>query len=264
MESLTEAIKTAVTTGECMVLRASALYMTDHPRLVGSPGFLHDRGNSEVEAGHSFNLDEIVHCISADSKRLRVSINNIRIFGPISTRNFPHYHGYSREELRTKKGAFHFIVLMVQMIAPYDISENTIDTSRRIESITVEGEPGLILLYESEGFLRTERLSVGDAIVLPSGVYHTFAAAPGVFASYGAIEICDNPDVMYQAHYEEKNRDPREVVANTIESLTGKRPPDSSKLTLGDIPGLALYVEDREGLKRSAPHRASINVATVC
>jgi len=222
----------------------ASIYLTDRPENYGKRGSRGSRGNSDVEAGHSFDLVDVVRSFG-DHRAVRMSLNNIRIFGRIADVDFPHYHGYSQREWKQLPGSFHFIFMTVQSIARIDtitVACVSVNAKGRQQAMASQV---LILIYEEDGVLLKEGLRVGDAIALPSGVYHTFAAADGVFASYGAIEVCDDERFMYQVHYEESERDPRETIANTIQRVTGVRPSQVAHLTLGDIPGFEDYVEKR-------------------
>ncbi|MGH8559923.1 MAG: hypothetical protein ACRESZ_21220 [Methylococcales bacterium] len=245
MKDLTSIVREHVASAKCAVISKSTIYLTDRPENRGRNGFKDNNGNSDVEAGHAVDLLSVALPIASSAGRVYASLNNIRIFGPISNQNFLHYHGYSNEELRNKIGAFHCILLTVHAVARYNRETGEVSLSNRIENVEVGGKAGLVLLHEEERVLRIEPLRVGDMVILPSGTYHSFSAAPGVFASYGAIELCDDPKFMYQVHYEEGHRDFRLFIANTIEEITGSRPDDISRLTLADIPGLEHYVETR-------------------
>jgi hypothetical protein len=245
MNDLSVAIGDALANNRCSVIHQSSVYMTDRPENAGKSGSIGHRGNSDVEVGHSFELTALLRAIGAHSSA-RLSLNNVRIFGRIADDDFPHYHGYSRRDLSASPGRFHFIFMTVHSIARYDPATGCVIVGECLRDINVNGEPGLILIHEVEGILVKEALEVGDAIILPSGVYHTFAALDGVYASYGAIEACDDAAFMYQGHhYAEDEREPREVLANTIRAMTGVYPQNIADLTLADIPGLANYVEPR-------------------
>jgi len=244
MKDLTTVIQEALAVHRCRIIPNASIYLTDRPENYGKRGSRGSRGNSDVEAGHSFDLVDVVRSFG-DHRAVRMSLNNIRIFGRIADVDFPHYHGYSQREWKQLPGSFHFIFMTVQSIARIDTITGGVRIGECQREATSDGKPGLILIYEEDGVLLKEGLRVGDAIALPSGVYHTFAAADGVFASYGAIEVCDDERFMYQVHYEESERDPRETIANTIQRVTGVRPSQVAHLTLGDIPGFEDYVEKR-------------------
>jgi hypothetical protein len=245
MNDLSVAIADALAINRCCVIPRSSIYMTDRPENSDKCGSFSSRGNSDVEVGHSFDLSAVLRAIG-ECANARFSLNNIRVFGRIADDDFPHYHGYSQDDLRAAPGRYHFIFMTVHNIARYIPNSDCVFVGECLRKIEVDREPGLILIHEDDGILRKQALQVGDSIVLPSGVHHTFAALDGVYASYGAIEVCNDPAFMYQGHhYEEEERDPCEIVANTIHSMTGVRPPNVSALTLADIPGFANYVEAR-------------------
>jgi hypothetical protein len=78
---------------------------------------------------------------------------------------------------------------------------------------------------------------------LPSGVYHTFSALQGIYASYAALEICDKADAMYQTHFYESDHNAQEVIANTLEKEMGQRPSDISGLTLASVPSIKAWTQ---------------------
>lgn len=244
MEDLTIKVGEALRTKGCTVIPNTSVFLSDRPLNASKPFGQGDKGNSDFDVGHSFNLWEVLSRRMAIS-RARISLNNIRIFGPVSARGCLHYHGYSEEELAASIDAFHFIIMTVHVIARYDSQSGEVQMDDRVPALEVKGKPGLVLIHERDGLLKIEPLEIGDTIVVPSSAYHTFSAAPGVFASYGAIEVCDNPAKMYQTHYESEERNPNAIIANTIRHLGGFEPADLRKLSLADVPDFGLYVEER-------------------
>lgn len=247
VRDVTEEVKLALLRDTVSVIRDASLYRTDRPHHAGGHGSVGTKGDSELEAGLPSRLGMTIEEVFR-TKELYWSLNNIRIFGPISEYDYPHYHGYSRqqlaeERLRGNKHAMQVVVIMVQAIAPYDETTQAVYFDEPIQTMRdKEGNDALIVIYEENGILKTQPLETGDMVVLPSGAYHTFSALPGVYASYAAIEISDAAEMMYQTHFMGNDQKARGVIANTVEAETGQHPEDDSKLTLADVPSLRAHV----------------------
>jgi hypothetical protein len=245
MNDLTARVQTALQRGSCIVLPNTSVLGSDRPLNRGKSICRGTEGDSDFEVGYPFDLAGILSIWPGAFQRAKISLNNIRIFGPISADACLHFHGYSKREIQSSSEKFHFLLMTVQVIAPYDARAGTVQLDENARKLDVNGQPGLVLLYEIDGVLKITPLKCGDTVVLPSGSPHTFAAAPGVFGSYGAIEICDDAGKMYQTHYESDEPDRRQLIAATIEKTMGFQPPPDVDLSLADIPGFKLYVERR-------------------
>lgn len=248
MRDLTEELREAVNKNECTIIKDTTLFSSDRPKWRGEKYSTGVLGDSDIHAGMSFDFNTVCGALVHQRKSPLMSLNNIRIYGPVADAGFLHYHGFSREHIEENKDDYQFIMLTVQAIQPYDPASDLVDFSTPHSSLqTPDGQPGFVVIHQKGDILVVDALETGDTVVLPSGVYHTFSAAQGIFGYYGAIEVASHPDKMYQAHFRDETIDPRIIITKTIEHETGRRPTarDIPFLTFKDIPSLRPYVEVR-------------------
>lgn len=240
---LTGLICEAITAAQVSVIHNACVYSTDRPINKHHHGFLGPNGNSEVEAGHSYNVEQVLSVMSSPRERLRMSMNSIRIYGQIPGTGVMHYHGFSKSNLKKIQDSSQVILFVVHSIGEYS-DERTITVS------DARGTGGndrakSVLIYEEGDYLVANPLDVGDMVVLPSGIAHTFAALPGVWASYGVTEIASHSDAMYQTHWLEEEGEGTKLqcmIRNTM--LKEGVPEDTPSRLLGlyDIPSMADFI----------------------
>lgn len=253
LRDLTAELLGAASKRHCSLIKDTTLYTTDRPHTAGQLENTSTHGNSEVEAGHTFVIWELLSQLGAPAD-FCVSMNNVRTYGPVSDREALHFHGYSNKKMAEAKKLLkldlkQLIILQVQAIAPHDNTNETVSFNirrKRIESS--DSRSVAVLIHERNSLLEVMELETGDLVIIPSGVAHTFSVRPGYFASYTAMEIADDPRVMYQTHTHEEeglNSEVNEWITNTIVRDTGKSP-EVDKPTMADIPSIRDYVRPSE------------------
>ncbi|XOV87594.1 MAG: hypothetical protein ACFHX7_22005 [Pseudomonadota bacterium] len=200
LRDLTNEIVVAIESGDVTVIRSTTVYTTDRPGNEEHPGFLGARGNSEVEAGHTFDISRVMLALAPqEPSRLRMSQNSVRIFEQIPATGVLHYHGYSKHYLAENPLARQVLIFTVNGMGAM-IGDRTVS----IPPKGVSGTWRTAVIFERNDRIEVEELGVGDMVILPSGRAHTLSTTSGCWASYSVIELADNPEVMYQTHWFEE------------------------------------------------------------
>ena len=239
---LTDRIANAMQAHRVAVIEDASVYSTDRPVNEHHHGFLGPRGNSEVEAGHTFSLESVLGSLCNDRSKLRMSINSVRIYGSVPSRGVMHYHGYSKAHLASIEQASQVIIFIVTGIGTY-VDERTCTVSEgRGRGVEDERSP-TVLIYEDEGQISSAELAEGDMIVLPSGIAHTFSALEGVWATYSVVEIATDSKVMYQTHWIEEEGEGSRLQACIARTIGIQSVEPTRILGLGDIPSIKPYID---------------------
>jgi hypothetical protein len=156
---LTVEIKHALKRGEASVIRNASLFRTDRPHHSGNHGSIGTLGDSELEAGLPFQIFATINEIFQNENPF-FSMNNVRLFGPISEKDYPHYHGYSKKDLKNlhdqgNSAAMQTIIIIMQAIAPYDEKTQNVNFNDTVSDICdPESNSAIILITEEGGILK--------------------------------------------------------------------------------------------------------------
>jgi hypothetical protein len=238
MEDLTESVCWSLTHSRVKIIRNATVYSTDRAENHYHPGYLNKPGNSEVEAGHTFLAQKVFEKMGCETNNIRMSINNIRIYGRIPAKNTLHYHGYSKKHKEALGQVNQFIIFVVNALGSY--TDRTISILEKGQESTELHKTAFI--FEDEGQIKVKELSVGDMLILPTGISHTFAATDDTFASYSVIEIASDANVMYQTHWYEDEGEGNKIQELIQRTVNKENQAGTQSLDLSSISKCKIFV----------------------